>query len=256
MQAMPAPSRGHTSAVARWSGNGAVQAAGPRRRLGLQSPRLPRASPSGERWPNRHSVRAAAAPAARLAYSGGVTAREELPRFVAPMLARTAPCPPAEPSNPPAASRSSSATAGPMMSADSSSRSSCPRLAAASASAGSDRRFGPKLRSTAHATGRCATRSCAISLRSRRLVRVETDTRRPGGELAQYEGMAKRPAAQPQGSFTRPAVQTGSGSWSTAGGTGRSAAGTNRSSSRVSRGARARSGPWLSQRDDVARQRP
>jgi hypothetical protein len=31
--------------------------------------------------------------AARLAYSGGVTAREALPRLVAPMLARTAPTP-------------------------------------------------------------------------------------------------------------------------------------------------------------------
>lgn len=42
---------------------------------------------------DRHSEREAAAPAARLAYSGGVTAREDLPRFVAPMLARTGPMP-------------------------------------------------------------------------------------------------------------------------------------------------------------------
>jgi len=42
---------------------------------------------------DRYSEREAAAPAARLAYSGGVTAREELPRFVAPMLARTGPMP-------------------------------------------------------------------------------------------------------------------------------------------------------------------
>jgi ATP-dependent DNA ligase len=95
---------------------------------------------------------------------------------------------PTEPSNPPVASHWCSATAGPMPSADDSSRSSCRRLAAVSASAGSDRRFGPKSPSTAHTGGLCATRSCAISLRSSRLVRAETDTRRPGGELAQYEG--------------------------------------------------------------------
>jgi bifunctional non-homologous end joining protein LigD len=42
---------------------------------------------------DRHPEREAAAPAARLAYSGGVTSREDLPRFVAPMLAHTGPMP-------------------------------------------------------------------------------------------------------------------------------------------------------------------
>jgi bifunctional non-homologous end joining protein LigD len=38
-------------------------------------------------------LKAAAAPVARLTYAGGVPSREELPRFVAPMLARTGPVP-------------------------------------------------------------------------------------------------------------------------------------------------------------------
>ena len=38
-------------------------------------------------------LKAAAAPVARLAYAGGVPSREDLPRFVAPMLVRTGPVP-------------------------------------------------------------------------------------------------------------------------------------------------------------------
>jgi ATP-dependent DNA ligase len=56
----------------------------------LQSPDC-RDRPHQERDGRSILAREAAAPAARLAYPGGVSSREELPRFVAPMLARTAP---------------------------------------------------------------------------------------------------------------------------------------------------------------------
>jgi ATP-dependent DNA ligase len=88
---------------------------------------------------------------------------------------------------PPVASRWCSTTGGPMTSADDSSRSSWRRLAAVSASAGSDRRFAPKSPSTAHAAGRYATRSCAISRRLSHPVRAKTHSTRPGGDVAQYE---------------------------------------------------------------------
>jgi hypothetical protein len=100
--------------------------------------------------------------------------------------------------NPPGASRWCSATAGPMTSAADSSRSSCHRPAAARASAGSDRRFAPKSPSTAHAAGRYATRSCAISRRPSRLVKL---TPTPGARAARWRNTnllrGHRPSVRP-----------------------------------------------------------